>query len=99
LGADRVELYTEPFARAFATSSQLQSVAMYASAATAAQAAGLGVNAGHDLNRINLPALLKAMPGLQEVSIGHALISDALEFGMAQTVRLYLEAIKTGGIA
>jgi pyridoxine 5-phosphate synthase len=55
---------------------------------------GLGLNAGHDLNRDNLPAFVKAVPGLQEVSIGHALIGDALELGYAATVRAYLDCLK-----
>jgi pyridoxine 5-phosphate synthase len=92
-GADRVELYTEPYAAAFGTPRQQQVLARYADAARAAQAVGLGVNAGHDLNRDNLPAFLAAVPGVLEVSIGHALIADALEYGLAQTVRLYLQAI------
>jgi pyridoxine 5-phosphate synthase len=96
LGADRVELYTEPYARAFGSAGQDAVLARYRAAAVAAGRAGLGVNAGHDLNRDNLPAFLRAVPGIQEVSIGHALIADALEFGMAQTVRLYLDAIAAG---
>lgn len=96
LGADRVELYTEPYARAFGAPGQDAVLARYRAAALAAGRAGLGVNAGHDLNRGNLPAFLQAVPGVQEVSIGHALIADALEFGMAQTVRLYLDAIAAG---
>ncbi|MEX0958435.1 MAG: pyridoxine 5'-phosphate synthase [Burkholderiales bacterium] len=93
IGADRVELYTEPYARAFATSKQDAALDRYARAAQAANAAGLGVNAGHDLNRDNLPLFLRVVPGVLEVSIGHALISDALEFGMAEATRLYLRAI------
>jgi pyridoxine 5-phosphate synthase len=96
LGADRVELYTEPYARQFGTANQAAVLARYAAAAHAALDAGLGVNAGHDLNRFNLPQFLRAVPGVSEVSIGHALVADALEFGMAQTVRLYLEAIRAG---
>jgi pyridoxine 5-phosphate synthase len=96
LGADRVELYTEPYARAFGNAGQDAVLARYRAAALAAGRTGLGVNAGHDLNRENLPAFLRAVPGIQEVSIGHALIADALEFGMAQTVRLYLDAIAAG---
>jgi pyridoxine 5-phosphate synthase len=60
----------------------------------AALQAGLGVNAGHDLNRANLAPFLSAVPGVQEVSIGHALMADALEFGLAQTVGLYLAEIR-----
>jgi len=94
LGADRVELYTEPYARAFGTPGQRASLEVYAEAARAAQGAGLGVNAGHDLNLANLPAFLSAVPKVLEVSIGHALIADALEFGLAETVRRYLAAIR-----
>ena len=93
LGADRVELYTEPYAAAWGTPAQAGQLARYAQAAQAAQAAGLGVNAGHDLNRDNLPALVAALPALQEVSIGHALVADALELGYAATVRGYRAAI------
>lgn len=96
LGADRVELYTEPYARAFGSPEQDSVLGRYRAAALAASRAGLGVNAGHDLNRQNLPDFLHAVPGVQEVSIGHALIADALEYGMAQTVRLYLDAIAAG---
>jgi pyridoxine 5-phosphate synthase len=94
LGADRVELYTEPYAIAFGTTAQAGTLARYHAAAEAAQAAGLGVNAGHDLNRDNLPPFLSSVPGVLEVSIGHALTADALEFGMAAAVRLYLAAIR-----
>jgi len=94
LGADRVELYTEPYARAFGTPGQRASLDLYAESARAAQGAGLGVNAGHDLNLANLPAFLSAVPKVLEVSIGHALIADALEFGLAETVRRYLTAIR-----
>jgi pyridoxine 5-phosphate synthase len=98
-GADRVELYTEPYARAFATADQPAVLARYAAAARAAHEAGMGVNAGHDLNCSNLPAFLRAVPDVAEVSIGHALIADALEFGMAATVRLYLQAVGGGKAA
>jgi pyridoxine 5-phosphate synthase len=97
LGADRVELYTEPYARAFGTPSQPGVMRGYAESARAAQDAGLGVNAGHDLNLVNLAPFLKAVPKVLEVSIGHALIADALEFGLAETVRRYLAAIREGG--
>ena len=93
LGADRVELYTEGYARAWGTPRQAQVLATYTAAAQAALAAGLGVNAGHDLNRDNLADFLRAVPGVQEVSIGHALIADALELGYADTVKAYLAAI------
>ena len=94
LGADRVELYTEPYADSFGKAEAPQVLARYADAAAAAVRCGLGVNAGHDLNRENLPGFLRAVPGVLEVSIGHALIADALEFGLAETVRLYLAAIR-----
>lgn len=93
LGADRVELYTEGYARAWGTPRQAQVLATYTAAAQAALAAGLGLNAGHDLNRDNLADFLRAVPGVQEVSIGHALIADALELGYADTVKAYLAAI------
>ena len=96
LGADRVELYTEPYARAFGGRDEAAAVARYAAAAQAAHEAGLGINAGHDLNCANLPRFLAAVPQVLEVSIGHALIADALEAGLAQTVRNYLAAIAAG---
>jgi pyridoxine 5-phosphate synthase len=91
VGADRIELYTEPYAAAFARGDQSAADAYVAAAETARQI-GLGVNAGHDLNLLNLPALVRRIPYLAEVSIGHALIADALEFGLAETVRKYLTA-------
>jgi pyridoxine 5-phosphate synthase len=94
LGADRVELYTEAYARAHGTAEQAEVLARYAAAARAAQAAGLGVNAGHDLNRANLTDFLLAVPGVLEVSIGHALVADALELGMERTVREYQRCIQ-----
>jgi len=94
LGADRVELYTEPYARAFETHEQPASLQRYRDAARAALQAGLGVNAGHDLNRANLGPFLAAVPGVLEVSIGHALIADALEFGLARAVGLYLAEMR-----
>jgi pyridoxine 5-phosphate synthase len=95
LGADRVELYTEPYADAFGRAEGAMILARYADTARQAAAVGLGINAGHDLNRDNLPALLTAMPFLSEVSIGHALIADALEFGLSDTVRKYLALVTT----
>jgi pyridoxine 5-phosphate synthase len=92
-GADRVELYTEAYARAHGTPEQAATLARYANAAVAALAAGLGVNAGHDLSRDNLTDFIREVPGVAEVSIGHALIADALEFGLPETVRLYQRAI------
>ncbi|MDP3136875.1 MAG: pyridoxine 5'-phosphate synthase [Burkholderiaceae bacterium] len=93
IGADRVELYTEPYAAAFGGATQPAVLARFSQSARAAQACGLGVNAGHDLNRDNLAPFLRAVPAVQEVSIGHALISDALELGYAATVRAYLACI------
>ena len=93
VGADRVELYTEPYAAAWGHASQEAQLQRYAAAAQAALAAGLGVNAGHDLNRDNLTTFLKQVPGVAEVSIGHALIADALELGYAATVKDYLRCI------
>jgi pyridoxine 5-phosphate synthase len=92
-GADRVELYTEAYARAFGTPRQAEVFAEYRATAERALAAGLGVNAGHDLDLVNLPFLAAHLPGLAEVSIGHALISDALERGLDATVRAYLAAL------
>lgn len=93
LGADRVELYTEPYAASFGSALEREVLASYTAAAVAARDAGLGINAGHDLNQQNLPRFLTAVPGVQEVSIGHALIADALEAGLADTVKGYLAAI------
>jgi len=93
LGADRVELYTEPYATAFARGDRAAADA-YAAAAGAATRAGLGVNAGHDLNLLNLAPFLLRVPGVLEVSIGHALIADALEFGLPETVKKYLAACR-----
>ena len=94
IGADRIELYTEPYAAAHGTPQQAAELAQFAAAAQAALAAGLGVNAGHDLNRDNLSDFLRAVPGVAEVSIGHALVADALELGLAETVRAYQRCIR-----
>ena len=96
VGADRVELYTEPYAAAWGTPQQAAQLASYAEAAQAALDAGLGVNAGHDLNRDNLAAFVREVPGVLEVSIGHALIADALELGYAATVQAYQACIDAG---
>ena len=93
LGAERVELYTESYARAHGTPQQPAVLAGFSAAAEAALREGLALNAGHDLNRDNLGDFLRAVPGIQEVSIGHALIADALELGLAETVRDYLRCI------
>lgn len=92
-GADRVELYTGPFAEAHARG-DISELDQCARAANAALAAGLAVNAGHDLSQENLGAFLRNVPQVEEVSIGHALISEALYIGLDVTVRRYLEIIK-----
>jgi pyridoxine 5-phosphate synthase len=93
LRAERVELYTESYARAHGTGQGDAVLAAFTATAQAALQEGLGLNAGHDLNRANLTDFLRAVPGVQEVSIGHALIADALELGYAETVRDYLRCI------
>jgi pyridoxine 5-phosphate synthase len=90
IGADRVELYTGPYAEAHAAGDASAMLAVFADAARRAQAAGLGVNAGHDLSQANLRAFLAAVPDVLEVSIGHALISEALYAGLETTVKGYL---------
>lgn len=94
LGADRVELYTEPFARAFELGGEQahRSFAVYTRAAELAHSLGLGVNAGHDLDLDNL-VMFRGLPRLDEVSIGHTLISRAVFVGLAQSVRDYLDAL------
>jgi len=94
VGADRVELYTEPYATAWGTPDQAAQLARFAKAAQAALDAGLQVNAGHDLNRDNLTAFIAQVPSVSEVSIGHALIADALELGYSATVKDYLRCIQ-----
>jgi pyridoxine 5-phosphate synthase len=93
VGADRVELYTEPFARAFERGTGGASFAMYSEAAEQAHSLGLGVNAGHDLDLDNL-AMFRLLPYLDEVSIGHALMSHALFVGLRQSVSDYLAACR-----
>jgi pyridoxine 5-phosphate synthase len=94
LGADRVELYTEPYAAAWGHAPQPSSWrALCARPPRPRSMPGLGVNAGHDLNRDNLPEFLRVVPGVAEVSIGHALVADALELGYAATVQAYLRCI------
>lgn len=98
VGADRIELYTEPFADHF-PSDRAAAVAPFAQAARWAHDAGLGINAGHDLSLDNLRYFAENVPNLLEVSIGHALISDALYLGLENTVQLYLRELrpKAGG--
>jgi pyridoxine 5-phosphate synthase len=93
LGADRIELYTGPYAHAFGTPEGKDILAAHREAARLARKIGLGVNAGHDLDLKNLPAYVNAVKGLQEVSIGHALISNALYMGLTRTVKAYLKAL------
>ncbi|MGV8931576.1 MAG: pyridoxine 5'-phosphate synthase [Luteimonas sp.] len=90
IGADRIELYTGPYADAFAIGNADDALAAYADTARAAGSLGLGINAGHDLDQANLARFLATVPGVQEVSIGHALIGEALYDGLAATVRRYL---------
>jgi pyridoxine 5-phosphate synthase len=90
--ADRIELYTEPLAAAYGTPNEHPVLRRFIEAAEFAHNIGLGVNAGHDLNLRNLKTFC-SIPHIAEVSIGHALVSDALEFGLFETVRKYLEAL------
>jgi pyridoxine 5-phosphate synthase len=93
VGADRIELYTESYARAVGTPPEDEVLRTFAQTAQAALDCGLGVNAGHDLNRVNLTRFLRVVPGVSEVSIGHAFIADALEMGYEATTREYLACI------
>jgi pyridoxine 5-phosphate synthase len=99
VGADRIELYTGPYAHAFAAGAAQPLLRRYAAAAEAAVEAGLGVNAGHDLNLDNLPAFCQAVPQLAEVSIGHAITADALRLGFPAAVEAYLRAIRRVALA
>ena len=99
LRAERVELYTESYARAHGTAAGTAVLAAFTATAQVALREGLGINAGHDLNRANLSDFLRAVPGVQEVSIGHALIADALELGYTETVRDYLRCIHVASLA
>lgn len=92
-GVDRIELYTEAYARSFGGPRQAETQARYAAAAARAAALGLGVNAGHDLNLENLGAFLDAVPGVLEVSIGHAIVCEAIDFGLEPTLSRYLEIV------
>lgn len=92
-GADRIELYTEPYATGYHFDRE-KAVAPYIVAATRASELGLGINAGHDLDLNNLAYLNQSVPYLDEVSIGHALVCDALYLGLENTIRLYLRALK-----
>ncbi len=93
VGADRVEIYTGPYGGAFSQQDLAREFDRVVATGKAAAQAGLGLNAGHDLTRANLPALIKALPNLLEVSIGHAITADALMFGMGETVKRFRTAI------
>ena len=99
IGAARIELYTESYARAFVAGDYAATLERFAAAAQAAADLGLGVNAGHDLNLANLPVFRRTVPQLAEVSIGHAFTSDALELGYAEAVRAYLAALQGWDLA
>lgn len=88
-GTNRIELYTESYAQAFADGNKEKGIAPFKAAAEAAKSLGLGLNAGHDLDRFNLGYFSKEIPWLDEVSIGHALICDAIYLGLENTVQLY----------
>ena len=93
-GTDRIELYTEAYARLYAEQQKEEAVRPYVQAAQAALAKGLGINAGHDLDLQNLHFFAQQVPGLLEVSIGHALICDAIYLGLENTVQLYKRALQ-----
>jgi pyridoxine 5-phosphate synthase len=92
-GADRVELYTESYAKNF-TKSPEEAIAPFIRTAEAARACGLGLNAGHDLNLDNLEYFIRNIPWTDEVSIGHAIICDALYMGLEETIKAYLSKVK-----
>ncbi|MCJ8277149.1 MAG: pyridoxine 5'-phosphate synthase [Bdellovibrionales bacterium] len=94
MGADRVELYTEAYADNFREEKQDEVLADFQKCAQLAHSMGLGVNAGHDLNLKNLAHFSQNIPELKEVSIGHALVCDALDFGWQQTIQKYLDCLK-----
>jgi len=93
-GTERIELYTEAYAHQYPQGKE-QAIAPYVAAAKIAQQAGLGINAGHDLDLQNLKYFAQNVPGLLEVSIGHALISDALYYGLENTIQMYLRQLAT----
>ena len=92
-GTDRIELYTEMYAKQFAIGNKEAAIAPYIIAAASANQLGMGINAGHDLDRFNLPYLIQQISNIDEVSIGHALISDALYLGLENTIQLYKRAL------
>ena len=93
-GTNRIELYTESYAKEFAKGKKEEAIAPYISAAAEATKLGLGINAGHDLDRFNLQYLIANIPTIEEVSIGHALITDALYLGLENTIQLYKRALE-----
>jgi len=93
MGVDRIELYTEAYADAFGTPKQAEVTHIYSNCAQLADSMGLELNAGHDLNLHNLRYLIQSIPTIKEVSIGHALVCDALEFGWQTTVLKYLQCL------
>ena len=93
-GTDRIELYTEGYAKLFSEGKKEEAIAPYKVAANKAKELGLGINAGHDLDRFNLSFLVQHIPNIDEVSIGHALIADALYLGLENTIQLYKRALK-----
>ncbi len=93
VGADRIELYTEPYAREYLVNREV-AIKPYFECATLAKELGLGINAGHDLDLVNLAFLKESIPFLDEVSIGHALVCDALYLGLENTIQLYLNKLK-----
>jgi len=98
LGADRIELYTGPYADAYASGQADTAIKLFGDAARRASAAGLGINAGHDLSQANLGDFLAAVPGVLEVSIGHALVSEALYQGLHASVDAYLNILRSNRI-
>jgi pyridoxine 5-phosphate synthase len=98
IGADRIELYTGPYALEYKKDKEI-AVKNYSIAGSHAKKLGLGVNAGHDLDLENLTFLLKEMPLIKEVSIGHALISDTLYYGLENTIQMYLRAIRLSDVS
>ena len=93
-GTDRIELYTESYAKLFAAGKKEEAIAPYILAAMEANLLGMGINAGHDLDRHNLAYLIANIPSINEVSIGHALISDAIYLGLENTIQLYKRALE-----
>ena len=93
-GTDRIELYTEGYAKLFSEGKKEEAIAPYKVAANKAKELGLGINAGHDLDRFNLSFLVQHIPNINEVSIGHALIADALYLGLENTIQLYKRALQ-----